>query len=250
MCLGKSSEEEAEVIDQEEDHAGNSVGNEQEERSEGNESSPEGVGGGTVEQGVEEEHLATSGSAEHVSSDGSGHSVQVTDPATSENGNEEEMDKAAVLKAATDARLPHSVIGKVADAEGNGLSVLLATAAAEIEVATKRADQFEAKAVLGDQYIKSLRVEAIDWYVKAHATGDGPVNVDTLNKMLDRFGDDHELIRSVIDENQALAQAKFPTALRRSSRPTDPNAADVPEALTAAPDTDDQVSRFTKNVHG
>lgn len=244
MSLGKSSEEDE--SNQEEEDGRNSIGSVEEVEPVSVESEDEGIGGGTVEQGDEEVNQASPGSAEHVSGNVGGDSVEVI---AEENGNEEEMDKAAVLKAATAARLPHSVIGKVADAEGNGLAVLLAASASEIEAATKRAESFEAKALLGDQYVKGLRSDAIDWYVKAHATGNGAVNVDTLNKMLDRFGDDAELIKSVIDENMALAQAKFPSAVRRSSAPVDPNVADVPTGLKSA-DHDDEYDRFAKKRHG
>jgi hypothetical protein len=159
------------------------------------------------------------------------------------------MDKAAVIQAATVARLPHTVIEKAAGAEGNGLVALLAASAEEIKGLTARVEESASKAALGDVYIKTLRSDAIDWYTKAHATGNGGVNVDMLNKMLDRLGDDAELITSIIDENKALAQAKFPEAVRRSSFPTNPNSPDVPESLKSV-EGDSEVTRFASKYHG
>lgn len=247
MSLGKSSEvDEPESSTQEEEDGRDSAGSVEEEHAESVSGSSEGDSGGSEgELGSQGDTEESAG--ENQRGDG-GNSVEVSSVDT-ETQEEEEMDKAAVLKAASDARLPHSVIGKVADAEGNGLSVLLAAAASEIEAANKRAEENEAKAVLGGEYVKSLRVEAIDWYTKAHATGNGGVNVDTLNKMLDRFGDDTELIKTVIEENKALAQAKFPAAVRRSSFPTDPNSPDVP-VEAKDPVGDDRVTEFAHRYHG
>lgn len=242
MALGKSSEDE---INQEEDNAGNLSGIEQEVIAGSGDSEDGGTDGGTLELNVGEDSDSEAGTGEDLGSVG-GNSVEVIDPST-ENESEQDMDKAAVLKAATVARLPHSVIEKVADAEGNGLDALLAASAAEIKSLSELASKNTAKAALGDQYVKSLRADAIDWYTKAHATGSGGVNVDMLNKMLDRFGDDTDLIKTVIEENKEMAQAKFPAAVRRSSFPTDPNAADVPE--TKSTGSDDEVSRFTR-IHG
>lgn len=244
MSLGKSSEDES---NQEEDHAGNSSRDGKTVDADSGSEVTEVIEGRTEGSGSQGDHSEEGTGEDFSHSDED--SLEAINQNTPENESEQDMDKAAVIKAATVARLPHSVIEKVADAEGNGLVALLAASASEIESLTTRVAENVLKAALGDQYVKALRAEAIDWYTKAHATGDSGVNVDILNKMLDRFDGDIDLIKTVIEENKSLAQAKFPNAVRRSSFPVDPNSADVPETLKGT-DENNEASRFAKKHHG
>ncbi len=241
MSLGKSSE-----TDQEEENAGNRTGADSQERSASDDGNDGSFGEGSKQSGQDQAGDSEDG-GEDLGVQGPD-SVEVTDsPDDKEIGDEEEMDKAAVLKAAATAKIPTSIIEKATEAEGNGFAVLLTAAAETIESLAKEVEKSAPKVALGESYIKSLRTDAIDWYVKSHATAEGEsVKIDNLTKMLDAFGDDVDLIKTVIEENKALAQAKFPQAVRRSSFPTDPNAKDAPTGLSLE---EQPTADFANKIH-
>lgn len=89
--------------------------------------------------------------------------------------------------------------------------------------AAKQAQDLRFKAELGDSYIKEMRSEAIDWYVRAHQSDGEPVSVATFEKLLNLAGSDTELIKELSDEQKKAAQARFPQAARRSSFEADHN---------------------------
>lgn len=170
-----------------------------------------------------------------------------------EDGSDEDLseEEKAIRAAAVEAKLPRKVVEA-----GKGLDTLLTAAASEIEGLNKQIETLTPKAALGDTYIKSLRADAIDWYTKARATKDDPkVSTETYERLLDKCGDDVELLKAMAEEQKELAQAKFPKSVRRSSFPTDPNAA---EKLTAVDfgDNDeikeggDDNDQRVKRIHG
>lgn len=160
---------------------------------------------------------------------------------------EKSVSKKAVLSAASKSKLPDSVIDAAKGASGNGLEALLLAASSEIQ-------QLQPKAALGDQYVKELRAEAINAYVRNHATKTSPkVSVDTFEKVLDKCGDDTDLLKSLRDEQMDEARKKYPDAVRRSSFPTDPNtvvgiktADDIEEVSEGGSDN----AKRVKRIHG
>jgi hypothetical protein len=165
----------------------------------------------------------------------------------------EELSKKAVLAAATKARVPASILTKVNEAEGNGLDVLLREVVTSGQQAITRVTELEPKAALGDAYVKDLRTQAIDWYVKAHQVGENaPVNVENFTKILDACGDNHELIKSLAEEQRDAARAKFPDAVRRSGFESDPHARTMPEPVQQPGDgeVDPRRSAAVRRIHG
>lgn len=172
--------------------------------------------------------------------------------ASSETDNDEEEEKSvskqAVLSAAEAAKLPKSVIEAAEGQSDNGLLALLSAAADEIAA-------LSTKASLGDQYLKTLRAEAIDWYTKARATPEQPkVSTETFERLLEKCGEDVDLLKAMADEQKELAQAKFPKSVRRSSFDRNPNEA---EALSGISFDDGEVKeggddndKRVKRIHG
>lgn len=149
------------------------------------------------------------------------------DEDSEEDSDDEEkgLSKDSVVAAARKAKLADSAIEAARKGAGNGLQALLHVLATESKTANATIKALTPKAALGETYIKSLRSDAIDWYVKARATDATPsVKTETFEKKLDRFGDDVELLEAEIEEQRGLAQAKFPKSVRRSSFDDDPNA--------------------------
>lgn len=163
---------------------------------------------------------------------------------TSEDEDESDDDDSEadqnVVELISSAGLPEAVLNAARKSTGKAvLPAVLAAVSAEFQKLTS-------KASLGDAYLRDLRADAIDWYVKAHKTADtAAVKTTTFEKLLDRCGDDVELIRGLIEENKEMARAKFPVSVRRSSFPTDPNQRTVPEEL----DWDDETDQKVKKLH-
>jgi hypothetical protein len=145
------------------------------------------------------------------------------DESVDDDEEEEDVSKETVVASATKARLPKSVVEAAKSAKGNGLDALLLAASKAIKTSEKKVEAQATKAALGDEYLKSLRADAITMFVKAKQEGTEPVSTVLFEKMLDKFGDDVELIRSVIEEHTTAAQKKFGKAVVRSSFATDPN---------------------------
>ena len=155
----------------------------------------------------------------------------------------------AVAKAVAKAQLPEAV----AAAAANGLPALLLAASSEISSLAEQVSELTPKAALGDQFIKELRADAIHAYVMNHATKDQPkVATATFEKILDRCGDDVELLKALHEEQMEEARKKFPKPVARSSFPSDPNEvkplgnADIGEVKEGGDDNDLRVKR----IHG
>lgn len=109
----------------------------------------------------------------------------------------------------------------------------------------------QVRAGIGDDYIITLQSEAIDWYTKAHKEPDTKgVDTSVYEKMLDKVGDDIELLKSMVEEQKNLARAKFPQSVRRSSFETDANSPqpvghdiDVDELREKSTDRSDETIR-------
>jgi hypothetical protein len=131
----------------------------------------------------------------------------------------ESVDEKAVVRAAVKAKLPDAVRNAAAD----GLDALLSACAKHMQEQAQKVSALEPKAALGEQFITELRADAIAWYVKAHQEKDNAkVKTEAFEKLLDRAGDDAELLSEIIEEQKSAARAKFPK-VRRSSFPSDPN---------------------------
>ena len=157
-------------------------------------------------------------------------------PTSTNNGSEEESDmpKAAILASARKANLPSEVVKAASDGEGNGLDALLLAANARMGKLEKEVDELRPKAKMGDEYVADLRDQALKAYIAARAGGDRHVNTTNFEKLLDKCGDDADLLKGIIEEQTADAQAKFPDSVRRSSFPSDAN-----ERKTAPTGTED-----------
>lgn len=183
------------------------------------------------------------------------------DPDGDEESEEEEADnqeeksvtKKAVLASARKANLPGSVIDAVVEAEGNGLDALLAAVGSEIRKVHNEKSALQEKADLGEVYLKSLRAEALDWYVKAHQSETNrKISIETFERLLDKCGDDVELIKAMSDEQKERAQARFPQSVRRSSFVFDPNVPKAPEMDSSDTGTESSgtTARRARKYHG
>lgn len=146
----------------------------------------------------------------------------------SQDEEEKAVTKQAVMACALahKASLPESVEEAIKTAQGNGLDVLVDGFSKVISDLRSEKTALEPKAALGTAYMEGLRKAALDWYVKARQTKpEDKVSIDSFEKLLNlafESGDD-TLLKSMIEEQKELAQAKFPKSVRRSSFPTDPN---------------------------
>ena len=162
-----------------------------------------------------------------------------TEVDTEENEDDDSETDQNVVALATSAGIPEAVLAAAKGVTGKKvLPVLFAAVSAEFQKLSK-------KAALGDAFLRGLQAEAIDWYVKAHKTSDtSPVKTETFEKILARCEDDVDLIQNLIDENKALAQAKFPKSVRRSSFPTDANVQEKPRDISWDDETDQKVKKL------
>ncbi len=138
----------------------------------------------------------------------------------------EDVDKAAVVKAARAAKLPTPVLEQLEAAKDNGLEALMAATSQHIEGLNTQLAAANAKAALGDAYLGELRADAIHWYTMSKRDPADPakgVGVERMERLLDLCGDNVELIKEQIEMHKDLAKAKFPEAVRRSTFPESPN---------------------------
>jgi len=161
------------------------------------------------------------------------------------------VSKAAVVKALRGlGNVPDAVLRAVEDAEGDALDAALSPLIGKIVAQGDEITALSPKAVLGDQFIEAKRAEAISWYVKANQVDGRGVNTDNFQKLLETCGDNIALLDELINSNKSVAQAKFPSAVRRSSFPTDPNN---PQRESADEDDGDDVgsgSNTVTRIHG
>lgn len=175
-----------------------------------------------------------------------------TDPEPPATPEEETMSKKAVALAALKAKLPADISEKLAALEGddNGLELVLSECSKLISDLQTENKGLTNKAAIGDEYFKSLKAEAVDWYVKSHRDNDNPekgVKTDIIDKMLTAAGEDTDLIKGLIEEYKSQTQAKFPQAVRRSTFPDDPNEPLVKDEDKAGSDNS---SRTVARIHG
>lgn len=238
LCLGKTIDNNEEDDDGEEGIGGDGASPAGEVvRADGDEGEvhddePDEEGLGSVVGG---EVAGSEDGGEVVGEVGAG-SVDPTPPNITEG---EDVDKAAVVAAAKQAGLPDSLIEQVEKAAGNGLSFLLSRQAALVTI--------------GEKTISGKRADALHWYTVARMeTGEKGVNTDTFSKMLDRLGDDVELLDDVIEQQKALAQAKFPKSVRRSSfeaDPHDPDPRPKDVEVSEGPEMSESQKRMVSRIH-
>lgn len=160
-----------------------------------------------------------------------------------ETEEDDEMSKDKVVASAKTAALPQDVIAAAEKGPGTGLDALLLAAAGALRSQEQKIVSLEAKSAVADEYVKDLKSEALTMYVKAKQEGTQPVETATFQRLLDKCGDDIDLLKSLIEENKAVAQKKFGVTVRRSSFPTDVH--ERPEA----PDADDPSSKKVSRLH-
>lgn len=239
MSLGKSNEEDGDKK-KEEDNGSEGL----DEHASGGSSSGDGNPASGSEELPESDRGSDPGS--ESGSTESGSSGEAVPPV--EDGGEEGASEATDIAAsvAEGAGVPSDVVSSVVTDEGM-LSVksLLTAVGDRIKVLQEEKQALEAKAVLGTKYIEGLKTDAIDWYVKSHQEKDGrPVKTQTFERLVDRCGDDAELIKSIIDEQREIAQKRFPDAVRRSTFPENPHTVKEEEETDVDTSSDSRVSRL------
>lgn len=186
-----------------------------------------------------------------------------TDPESSgadDPSQDTEKEKAVTKKAvmafaqAHKSALSESVVDAIEAAPGNGLDVLVDGFSKRISELENEKKELAPKAELGDAYLKDLRKEALDWYVKARQSSpEDKVSIDSFERLLDLASGDSDLLKSMIEEQKELAQAKFPKSVRRSSFPSDPNvSAGVGGGTDKSGDEkeDDEEAKRARRRHG
>lgn len=139
------------------------------------------------------------------------------DPAKAAGG---DMSKKAVLAALKKSSIPTAIVEKVERAEeAKAFEVFVA------EVSATMASQ-SIKAAAGSIYLKELRAEVIDMYVKSKTPAggaNGGVDISSMERILKHVDDDPEALKDLRDEYKAAFLAKFPAPVRRSTVESDHN---------------------------
>lgn len=241
LCLGKSED-----IKQEDEDGSGTIDNDTGTGDEGDQGDSRGESSGTPGEAGEGQ-VSSEDSEASSSEEPEGSSVD-DEPEEPKESEEEEMDKSAVLALLKQVKMPTSIVEQVAVAEAGELTIALQLAADEIEKLEAERKTLASKAELGEAYVKSLRAEAIDSYVKANKDPSSQQGVNTTNveKLLDACGDNIELIKELCSQYMATAQAKFPGTVRRSSFEVNPNVPfDLPEVGSENIDT-----KSVRKLHG
>lgn len=211
VCHGKQAEEDEDAERSSgsgSERSGEEVGQDQP----GSDSDGEAVGS----------EVGSGGSSEHGGEEVGGGGSEGSSVEPNEN-EEEEMDKQAVLAAAQQAKLPTGILEQLAVAEDNGLLLVLQTVGEQLTSAQKELEELRPKATLGDAYIKELRSDVINWYVKANQEDGKGVDTKIVEKLIDACGDNIELIKELQAQYEKTARSRFPAAVRRSTSEVDPN---------------------------
>lgn len=166
----------------------------------------------------------------------------------SEDGGEEdeaeedsESETVDAVAAARRAGLPSELISSVVGSGTATVESLFSAASAEIKALRKTITNLEAKGEIADKYVEELRADALSWYIKSRQAGEQrPVKTETFEKLLDRCGDDVELIKALRDEQKEAAHAKFPKSVRRSTFPGDPHEVERPRLFGADDRTEEE----------
>lgn len=223
MCLGKVAKEEE---DEEEEIEKDSTEEPTEDEKETNEEESEEE----TETTEEEEEVVESSSDE----------------------GDEKMPKAVVLAAATKAGISTGLLEKLATEDGNGLEWLLKELSTQNDALSKAVEGQKEMAKLGQEYVKQLKADVIDMYVKANQEQDKSVDVAAVERLLEVCGSDLVLIKELGKTYEKQAQEKFPKAVRRSSFDNDPNKA--PLEKSEGDEVDDKArsehQSRVKRIHG
>lgn len=165
---------------------------------------------------------------------------------------EKHVSKKSLLAALKVAKFPTSLIDKVEEIEGDNLPNLLGVVAAHLSEQDNTIATMQPMADMGEQYRKDLRAEAIGWYVKAHATDPNkPVSTTQFEKILDAVEGDVAVLKTLIEENKAVAKAKFPNATLQSAHAVDPSTVEPSddEALEGSVVQRDTNRQFAERIH-
>lgn len=216
LCLGKSetnNQEETENGSVQLEHSGERNASPEGDRQHNSGSQPDKASG----QGEGDQPLTRSSGEQHRQNE------------DALSGEDEDMDKTAVIAAATKAGLSTSILEKLAGAEGNGLDLVLSELVVQSTDLQKQVGELTPKAAMGEEYLKELRADTINWFVKANQTSDAQtgVNTDSIERLMTACGENVDLVKTLRDQYQDLARAKFPESVRRSTFPDDANSRSV-----------------------
>lgn len=234
VCHGKQTEEE--------DDAELSSGSVGERTGEEDGQAEPGSDPGSAAGGTE---VGAGGSPEDGGQELGGSGSEGSQVGTDES-EEEEMDKQAVLAAAQQAKLPASIIEQLAAAEDNGLLLVLQATNEQLEAQSKELEELRPKATLGDAYIKELRSNVLNWYVKANQEDGKGVDTKIVEKLIDACGDNIELIKELQAQYEKTARSRFPAAVRRSTSEIDPNE----RSEFADPEKSKVDTKSVRKLHG
>lgn len=154
-------------------------------------------------------------------------------PSGTDETENEIVPKAQLIEAAQKSNLPSEVLETIAavDDDSEALTVLCSSMAEQLTKATNERDEARNElatakelADLGTAYVKQLREDVIDAYVKANLdpNDEKPVVTDTIEKLVEACGDNVSLLKALHDDYSSRAAGRFP-AVRSSVTPTDPH---------------------------
>lgn len=238
LSLGKAvkSTDEEEGTDGEEDdgsESGEDLG-----EVDGGDEPVEQLGDAEGDEGEVSDQAAASGEQQ-----GGESSEEGLDDSSDDDDEEKSVTTESVIAAARMAKLPDAVIERITSSKKDGVTSLALAVALEIKGLEEKVSELTPKAALGEEFVKTLRTDAIHWYTLARqAAPDKGVNTEAFQKVLDRVGDEVDLLKEIIDEQKEAARNKFPKSVRRSSFPVDPNERKASEDIDS--DNDDKVRRL------
>lgn len=160
---------------------------------------------------------------------------------------DEKMSKKTVMGALTKIRLPQEAVEAISRApEDSAFEVF-------VNQVSKAMQEQATRANAGDQYLKDLRAELVELYVKVNTTpgeANGRVDVGPIEKILGYIEHDPDALKALRDEYLKAMQSKFPASVRRSTVENDQNAigsavVDLSQDLENRVDTS-----MAKKIHG
>lgn len=149
------------------------------------------------------------------------------------------------LKAAKEVGVEESLIeeAKKADKPALFLFSKIKEIATSLKETKEELSKIKPKVALAENYVKSVKSDAIAWYVKNHQVDNQKaVDVTLFQKILDTCGDDIELIKELSKEQEESAKAKFPANIRQSSAHSDPHERE--EIREINPDRAEKLKKF------
>ncbi len=155
--------------------------------------------------------------------------------------------KKDVQAAAREAKMPSSILDKLAETDDeNAWSTLVTASAERIAELDRTVKDAEPMVTAGTKYLDDLRTEVKAAYVRAKQIGEAKgVSTDTIDRLLNLAGNDVDLLKSMLTEFDTEAKTKVGSpAVVRSTFPADANR------VIQSDGTKDVESAASTNGHG